>query len=338
MTDIKKLLEQQEHSRLDKKAAFSDESRGRIRPELDREQDVRTAFQRDTDRIVHCKSFRRLMHKTQVFLNPEGDHYRTRMTHTIEVARIARTIARALNLNQDLAEAIAMGHDLGHTPFGHAGEGALSDCIGTPFRHNEQSLRVVDELEKDGQGLNLTYEVRMGILGHTGDRIPETLEGQIVRRSDQIAYVNHDIDDAIRAGVLQNSDIPKSVSDVLGTHHSQRINTLTCDMIQTSMEAGQILLSPQVDMALAELRAFMFEKVYRNPVVKGEEVKAKDMLKRLYDYYYAHPEALPEDFQPQLSFDGMERTVCDYIAGMTDNYAVDKFTELFIPAGWHVRG
>ena len=338
MTDVKKLLEQQEHSRLDKKAAFSDESRGRIRPEPEREQDVRTAFQRDTDRIVHCKSFRRLMHKTQVFLNPEGDHYRTRMTHTIEVARIARTIARALNLNQDLAEAIAMGHDLGHTPFGHAGEGALSDCIGTPFRHNEQSLRVVDELEKDGQGLNLTYEVRMGILGHTGDRIPETLEGQIVRRSDQIAYVNHDIDDAIRAGVLQNSDIPKSVSDVLGTHHSQRINTLTCDMIQTSMEAGQILLSPQVDMALAELRAFMFEKVYRNPVVKGEEVKAKDMLKRLYDYYYAHPEALPEDFQPQLSFDGMERTVCDYIAGMTDNYAVDKFTELFIPAGWHVRG
>ena len=338
MTDVKKLLEQQEHSRLDKKAAFSDESRGRIRPEPEREQDVRTAFQRDTDRIVHCKSFRRLMHKTQVFLNPEGDHYRTRMTHTIEVARIARTIARALNLNQDLAEAIAMGHDLGHTPFGHAGEGALSDCIGTPFRHNEQSLRVVDELEKDGQGLNLTYEVRMGILGHTGDWIPETLEGQIVRRSDQIAYVNHDIDDAIRAGVLQNSDIPKSVSDVLGTHHSQRINTLTCDMIQTSMEAGQILLSPQVDMALAELRAFMFEKVYRNPVVKGEEVKAKDMLKRLYDYYYAHPEALPEDFQPQLSFDGMERTVCDYIAGMTDNYAVDKFTELFIPAGWNVRG
>ena len=338
MTDIKKLLEQQEHSRLDKKAAFSDESRGRIRPEPDRENDVRTAFQRDTDRIVHCKSFRRLMHKTQVFLNPEGDHYRTRMTHTIEVTRIARTAARALNLNQDLAEAIAMGHDLGHTPFGHAGEGALSDCIGMPFRHNEQSLRVVDILEKDGQGLNLTYEVRMGILGHTGPRIPETLEGQIVRRSDQIAYVNHDIDDAIRAGVLYDGDIPRSISNVLGSNHSQRINTLTCDMIQTSMEAGQILLSPQVDVALAELRAFMFEKVYRNPVVKGEEAKAQDMLKRLYDYYYQHPEALPEDFQPQLSFDGMERTVCDYIAGMTDNYAVDKFTQLFIPAGWNIRG
>ena len=338
MTDIKRLLEQQEHSRLDKKAAFSDETQGRIRAEEERQNDVRTAYQRDTDRIVHCKSFRRLMHKTQVFLNPEGDHYRTRMTHTIEVTRIARTVARALNLNQDLAEAVAMGHDLGHTPFGHAGEGALSDCIGTPFRHNEQSLRVVDILEKDGMGLNLTYEVRMGILGHTGNRIPETMEGQIVRRSDQIAYVNHDIDDAIRAGVLSNDDIPKSISNILGTHHSQRINTLTCDMIQTSLEAGQILLSPKVDAALAELRAFMFEKVYRNPVVKGEEAKAQEMLKRLYEFYFNHPEALPEDFQPQLSFDGMERTVCDYIAGMTDNYAVDKYTELFIPMGWHVRG
>ena len=338
MKDLKAFLEQQEHLRLQKKAAFSDESRGRVREEPERENDVRTAFQRDTDRIVHCKSFRRLMHKTQVFLNPEGDHYRTRMTHTIEVSRIARTIARALNLNEDLAEAIAMGHDLGHTPFGHAGEGALSVCMGIPFYHNEQSLRVVDVLEKDGRGLNLTYEVRMGILGHTGSRIPETLEGQIVRRSDQIAYVNHDIDDAIRAGVLTDEDIPKSISNVLGTHHSQRINTLTCDMIHTSREAGEIMLSPQVDEALKELRAYMFDKVYRNPVVKGEEIKAQNMLKRLYDYYYNRPEALPEDFQPQLSFDGMERTVCDYIAGMTDNYAVDKYTELFIPMGWHVRG
>ena len=338
MKDLKAFLEQQEHLRLQKKAAFSDQSRGRIREEPEEETDVRTAFQRDTDRIVHCKSFRRLMHKTQVFLNPEGDHYRTRMTHTIEVARIARTIARALNLNEDLAEAIAMGHDLGHTPFGHAGEGALSECMGMPFCHNEQSLRVVDVLEKDGMGLNLTYEVRMGILGHTGSRIPETLEGQIVRRSDQIAYVNHDIDDAIRAGVLTDEDIPQSISDVLGTRHSERINTLTCDMIHTSREAGEITLSPQVDEALKELRAYMFDKVYRNPVVKGEEIKAQNMLKRLYDYYFNHPEALPEDFQPQLSFDGMERTVCDYIAGMTDNYAVDKYTELFIPMGWHVRG
>ena len=336
--DIRSIIEQQEHVRLDDKAAFSDESRGRLKAELEEEGDVRTAFQRDTDRIVHCKSFRRLMHKTQVFLNPEGDHYRTRMTHTIEVARIARTIARALNLNEDLTEAIAMGHDLGHTPFGHAGEGALTDCIGRPFRHNEQSLRVVDVLEKSGEGLNLTYEVRMGILGHTGPNIPETYEGQIVRRSDQIAYVNHDIDDAIRAGILHDEDIPASICAVLGTGHSQRINTLTCDMIHTSREAGSILLSPAVDAALMELRAFMFEHVYRNPVAKGQETKAQDMLKRLYEYYYKHPEALPEDFQPQLSFDGMERTVCDYIAGMTDNYAVDKFTELFIPMGWHIRG
>ena len=300
---------------------------------------MRTCYQRDVDRIVHCKAFRRLMHKTQVFLQPEGDHYRTRMTHTIEVARIARGIARALNLNQDLTEAIAMGHDLGHTPFGHAGEIALSDAMGQPFRHNEQSLRVVDLLENDGAGLNLTYEVRMGILGHTSNsRMPETLEGQIVRKADQIAYVNHDIDDAVRAGILTNEDIPKSIARILGNTHSERINTLVCDAIETSREAERILLSPQVDKALADLRSFMFERVYRNPVAKGEETKAKDMLRRMYEYYYNHPEAIPEDFQPQLSFDGMERTICDYIAGMTDNYAVDKFTELFIPAGWHIRG
>ena len=334
---IREELELQEHEQLDKRAAFADETRGRMRP--GEENEVRTCYQRDVDRIVHCKAFRRLMHKTQVFLQPEGDHYRTRMTHTIEVARIARCIARALNLNQDLTEAIAMGHDLGHTPFGHAGEVALSDAMGQPFRHNEQSLRVVDILENDGAGLNLTYEVRMGILGHTsGSRVPETMEGKIVRRADQIAYVNHDIDDAIRAGILTNEDIPKSIARILGSTHSERINTLVCDAIATSREAGEIQLSPQVDKALADLRAFMFERVYRNPVAKGEEVKAKDMLRRMYEYYYNHPEAIPEDFQPQLSFDGMERTICDYIAGMTDNYAVDKFTELFIPAGWHIRG
>ena len=335
---LREELELQEHQHLDARAAFSDESRGRLRPSEEDTQDVRTCYQRDTDRIVHCKAFRRLMHKTQVFLQPEGDHYRTRMTHTLEVARIARTIARALKLNEDLAEAAAMGHDLGHTPFGHAGEVALSEAMGQPFRHNEQSLRVVDLLENDGAGLNLTYEVRMGILGHTGERIPETLECQIVRRADQMAYVNHDIDDAIRAGILSDTDIPHSIAKILGGNHSQRINTLVCDAINTSREAGQILLSPQVDKALADLRSFMFEKVYRNPVAKGEETKAKGMLKRLYDYYYHHPEAIPADFQPQLSFDGMERTVCDYIAGMTDKYAVDKYTELFIPMGWHVRG
>ena len=335
---IRQMLEQDEHVRLQKNAAFSDESKGRIRSEEPKDNDVRTAFQRDTDKIIHCKAFRRLMHKTQVFLRPEGDHYRTRMTHTIEVSRIARTIARGLSLNTDLAEAIAMGHDLGHTPFGHAGEIALTEATGQPFRHNEQSLRVVDVLENDGSGLNLTYEVRMGILGHTGDRLPETLEGQIVRRADQMAYVNHDIDDAIRAGILQDGDIPKSISKVLGQSHSQRINTLVCDAIEASRGENKICMTPAVEQALAELRSFMFEHVYRNPVAKGQEAKAREMLKWLYDYYFNHPEAMPEDFQPQLSFDGMERTVCDYIAGMTDKYAVDKYTELFIPAGWNIRG
>ncbi len=335
---LRQELERQEHLQLDPRAAFSDESRGRLRPEELRGEDVRTLYQRDTDKIVHSKAFRRLMHKTQVFLQPEGDHYRTRMTHTIEVSRIARTIAKALGLNEDLAEAIAMGHDLGHTPFGHAGEAALSDVMREPFRHNEQSLRVVDILENGGEGLNLTYEVRMGILGHTGEYIPQTLEGQIVRRADRIAYVNHDIDDAVRAGILDREDIPKSVLKVLGKSHSQRINTLVCDAINTSREANSILLSAPVEKALDDLRSFMFERVYRNPIAKGEETKAKDMLKRMYEYYYKNPDALPEDFQPQLSLDGMERTVADYIAGMTDNYAADKFTELFVPTGWHVRG
>ena len=335
---VREELEHMEHRRLNPLAAFADQSSGRPMPEEPREGDVRTCYQRDTDRIVHSKSFRRLMHKTQVFLRPEGDHYRTRMTHTLEVSRIARTITQALALNEDLAEAISLGHDLGHTPFGHAGEDALSRCLGKPFHHNEQSLRVVDVLEKDGKGLNLTHEVRMGIVGRTGSYIPETLEGQVVRRSDQIAYVNHDIDDAIRAGIPTNEDIPREITDILGHDHSTRINTLVCDAIHTSREAGKTLLSPTVDQALKDLRAFMFERVYRNPVAKGEESKAKDMLQRLFEYYCTHPQALPEDFQPQMSFDGLERTVCDYIAGMTDNYAVDKFTEIFIPMGWQVRG
>ena len=335
---VREELENREHRQLSLLAAFSDRSMGRPIPEFPLENDVRTCYQRDTDRIVHSKAFRRLMHKTQVFLRPEGDHYRTRMTHTIEVARIARTITRALGLNEDLAEAIAMGHDLGHTPFGHAGEAALSDCLGKPFRHNEQSLRVVDVLENDGAGLNLTHEVRLGILGHTGEYIPETLEGQVVRRADQIAYVNHDIDDAIRAGILTNEDIPGGITELLGSSHRERINTLVTDAIVCSREAGAICLSSDIDAALRELRSFMFQHVYRNPVAKSQESKAKDMLKRLYDYYYNHPENLPEDFQPQMSFDGLERTVCDYIAGMTDNYAVDKFTEISIPTGWHVRG
>ena len=335
---IREQIEYQEHRRLNPLAAFSDQSAGRPVPYAPDENDVRTCYQRDSDRIVHCKAFRRLMHKTQVFLRPEGDHYRTRMTHTLEVSRIGRTITRALGLNEDLSEAIALGHDLGHTPFGHAGEGALSDCLGVEFCHNEQSLRVVDILANDGEGLNLTHEVRLGILGHTGPHIPKTLEGQVIRWADRIAYINHDIDDAIRAGVLTNEDIPQSISRVLGINHSQRIDTLVCDIIVTSREAGAICFTPSVENALNDLRSFMFERVYRNPTVKGEERKAKDMLKRLYDHYYNNPDCLPEDFQPQMSFDGLERTVCDYIAGMTDKYAVDKFTEIFTPAGWHIRG
>ena len=336
--NIREELERQEHRFLNPRAAFADQTRGRLRPEEPREVDVRTCYQRDTDRIVHSKAFRRLMHKTQVFLNPEGDHYRTRMTHTLEVSRISGTITRALGLNEDLSEAIAMGHDLGHTPFGHAGESALSECLGKPFRHYEQSLRVVDVLEKDGRGLNLTYEVRMGIVGHSGPQIPETLEGQAVRLADRIAYVNHDIDDAIRAGILKNCDIPREIQNILGDCPRNRINILVCDLIETSREAGEIRMSPVIYDALMDLRSFMFDHVYRNPVAKGEEVKAQAMLKGLFEYYYTHPQALPADFQPQMTFDGLERTVCDYVAGMTDNYAVDKYTEIFIPAGWNVRG
>ena len=335
---VREELERLEHRRLNPLAAFSDRSTGRPRPEPEREEDVRTCYQRDTDRIVHSKAFRRLMHKTQVFLNPEGDHYRTRMTHTLEVTRIAKTVTRALGLNEDLTEAIALGHDLGHTPFGHAGEAALTECWGRPFRHNEQSLRVVDILEKDGQGLNLCNEVREGIVGHTGPVIPKTLEGQIVRRADQIAYVNHDIDDAIRAGILTAEDIPRDIAAILGENQRDRINTLVCDVIFTSREAGSICMTPEIQKALADLRSFMFARVYHNPVAKGEESKAKDMLQMLFRFYVDHPEQLPADFQPQLSFDGLGRTVCDYIAGMTDNYAIEKFNEIFVPSGWNVRG
>ena len=335
---IREQLEQEEHLRLSSHAQFSDASRGRPRAEPETENDVRTCYQRDSDRILHSKSFRRLMHKTQVFLQPEGDHYRTRMTHTLEVARIARTITRALRLNEDLSEAIAFGHDLGHTPFGHAGEVALTEVMGTPFRHNEQSLRVVDILEKDGAGLNLTYEVRMGILGHSrSSRLPETLEGQIVRISDQIAYINHDIDDAMRAGILTDGDIPREIADVLGESHRDRINTLVTNMIFHTLSSGELGMDPEISQAMEALRAFMFEHVYKNPVAKGEESKARRILQELFEYYLKHPDALPEDFQPQITFECMARTVCDYIAGMTDKYAMYKYSELFIPTAWQVR-
>lgn len=332
---IRERLEQEEYSTLSPLAQKSAETKGRLIPA--EENDTRTCYQRDADRIVHSKSFRRLMHKTQVFLSPEGDHYRTRMTHTLEVSRIARTVCRGLRLNEDLAEAAAYGHDLGHTPFGHAGEAALSDVTGRPFRHNEQSLRVVDKLERDGAGLNLTYEVRMGILGHTGDFIPETLEGQIVRLSDRIAYINHDIDDAMRAGILNEADIPREISDVLGHAHSERINTLVTDLIDNTARTGVLAMRPEVSAAMDRLREFMFARVYTNPVAKGEESKAKDIIRRLYEYYSKNPLKLPPDFIPQLDFDGMDRIVCDYIAGMTDKYAVYKYSEIFIPTAWQVR-
>ena len=332
---IRERMEQEEYTRLAPEAAKAAESRGRAAQE--EENEVRTCFQRDSDRILHSKSFRRLMHKTQVFLAPEGDHYRTRMTHTLEVVRIGRTIARALRLNEDLTEAIAFGHDLGHTPFGHAGERALTAVTGIPFCHNEQSLRVVDLLERGGRGLNLTYEVRMGIVGHTGDRIPETLEGQIIRTADRIAYLNHDIDDAMRAGILSEVDIPSAISYELGETHRERINTLVEDMIFATAETGKLGMHEKTAEAMEALRQFLFEAVYRNPVAKGEESKAEDIIKSLYGYYSAHPDKLPEDFRPQLDFDGMDRTVCDYIAGMTDKFAVYKYSELFIPTAWQLR-
>ena len=333
---IRERLEEEERQRLSPLAARAAESRGQLYEEPP--SDTRTCYQRDKDRIIHSKAFRRLMHKTQVFLQPEGDHYRTRMTHTLEVTQIARTIARALRLNEDLTEAAGLGHDLGHTPFGHAGEVALTEVMGKKFRHNEQSLRVVDVLENDGRGLNLTDEVRSGILGHTwGSAEANTLEGRIIRYADRIAYINHDIDDAVRTGILSADDIPRSISDVLGHTHSQRINTLVENIIACSMDSEELQMEPSVAQAMEDLRDFMFARVYKNPVAKGEESKARAILQQLYLYYMDHPEELPPDFQTQLDFEGMPRIVCDYIAGMTDKYAIYKYNEIFIPAGWQIR-
>ena len=333
--DVASMLAREELTRLSPRAAKAVQTRGRLRP--DEPCAVRTCYQQDTDRIVYSKAFRRLKHKTQVFLQPEGDHYRTRMTHTLEVSRIARTIARSLRLNEDLTEAIALGHDLGHTPFGHAGEYALREVLDWPFNHNEQSLRVVDVIEREGRGLNLTHEVRMGILTHTGDKPPETLEAAVVRLSDRIAYINHDIDDAIRAGILQNSDIPRDILEILGQTHSQRINTLVLDVIASTGDGDAIRQTPEIAAAMERLHEFMFERVYRNPVAKGEESKAREIVKQLYGHYLARPEALPEEYQRIRERDGTSRAVCDYIAGMTDKYAIYKFSEIYIPAAWSLR-
>ncbi|MDO4516911.1 MAG: deoxyguanosinetriphosphate triphosphohydrolase [Bacillota bacterium] len=332
---LRESTEELEQQTLSPYAALATATKGRLRPIPPCA--IRTCYQRDIDRIVHSKSFRRLMHKTQVFLQPEGDHYRTRMTHTLEVARIARTIARGLRLNEDLTEAIALGHDLGHTPFGHAGERVLNEILSGGFRHNEQSLRVVDRLENGGDGLNLCYEVRRGILCHTGPDRAETLEGQVVRLSDKIAYINHDIDDAMRGGIIYPLDIPLDISQVLGFDHSGRINTLVGDVIRASQGKDKICQSEACGSAMARLRAFMFEAVYHNPIAKGEESKAQDMIARLFEYYQKDPDKLPPDYQDIRMREGVDRAVCDYIAGMTDKYAVEKYCEAYVPMAWSVK-
>ncbi len=319
-----------EHSLLSPFAAFADESKGRVQYEA--ECPIRTVFQRDRDRIIHSSSFRRLKHKTQVFLSPEGDHYRTRLTHTLEVAQIARTIAVGLRLNEDLTEAIALGHDLGHTPFGHAGERALDSVCKYGFCHYEQSLRVVDVLEKEGKGLNLSFEVRNGIERHTCGDEAATLEGRIVRLADKIAYINHDIDDACRAGVMCEEDIPLDIRDILGHSKSRRINTLVLSAIENSGE--EIRLDADISKAVDRLHEFMFSHVYTNPLCKGEETKAVDLIKWLYEFFTKNSDKLPESYKQILLKDGVDRAACDYIAGMSDRYAVNTFEEMFIPKSW----
>lgn len=312
-------------------ACLSAESKGRqvpIEP-----CPIRTHFQRDRDRLIHSKAFRRLKHKTQVFIIPEGDHYRTRLTHTLEVAQISRTIARGLRLNEDLTEAICMGHDLGHTPFGHAGEEVLNQIHPGGFRHNEQSLRVVDMLE-GGTGLNLTWEVRDGILNHTGKHQPSTLEGRVVRLADRIAYINHDIDDAIRSHILSIHDLPRACVDVLGRTHSERIHTMVEDIIKSSENRADIRQSEEVGAAMSELRAFMFKHVYLDSEAKKEEGKAKEIVAFVYRYFCQHPEQLKEHYTYNIEADPVEEAVKDFVAGMTDRYLINLYRELTLPSPW----
>jgi len=334
--NIRQRLEQREHEILSPFAAFSDESLGR---DVDEEPcDIRPIYQRDRDRIYHCKSFRRLKHKTQVFLSPEGDHYRTRLTHTLEVAQIARTIAKALLLNEDLTEAIALGHDLGHTPFGHAGERALNRICPVGFEHHLQSIRVVEVLEKHGQGLNLSKEVRDGIKNHQTEGTPSTLEGKIVRLCDKIAYINHDIDDAIRARLMCEEDIPREYTDILGHSLGDRLNILIHDIVSNSENHNDIIMTPEIEAAMRHLREFMFKSVYLNKKAKSQEEQAERLLEQLFIYYIEQPSYLPAEYihrMEQLN-EPVYRVVCDYIAGMTDNYAISKFKELMIPSAWSV--
>lgn len=330
---IREDLEKREHRMYRFCACFADQTRGRVRQE--EKCDLRTEFQRDRDRILHSKSFRRMKHKTQVFLSPGGDHYRTRLTHTLEVAQIGRTIARALYLNEDLVEAIALGHDLGHTPFGHVGERALSKYTSKPFCHNEQSIRVVERLEKNGAGLNLTWEVRDGILNHRSACKPATLEGKIVRLSDKIAYVNHDIDDGIRAGILTEEMLPVACTDLLGHSTRDRINTLIHTVVEASRDIEDVILPMEYQQAFQKLREFMFQDLYTNPVAKSEEVKAERMIGMLYEEFLEHEEWLPDEYRMFIEQgESKETVICDYIAGMTDNYAIDTAKKIFIPKSW----
>jgi dGTPase len=332
---IREQLEERETQILSKYAKLSKDSRGREREE--KPCDIRPCFQRDRDRILYSKSFRRLKDKTQVFLSPDGDHYRTRMTHTLEVSQNARTIAKALRLNEDLAEAIALGHDLGHTPFGHAGERALNEVCPFGFRHNEQSLRIVEKLENYGQGMNLTWEVRDGIINHEMNLTPATLEGRVVRLSDKIAYMHHDMDDAIRGGILVESDVPAKLTKVIGHTNGEWLDTFIHDIISNSMDKDNIQMSDEVYEAFHILRKFMFENVYTNKIAKGQEGKVENMIKILYAYYLDHFDKLPGYLKNMLD-EGVEkeRLVCDYVSSMTDRYAVSVFEEVYIPRSWGV--
>jgi len=329
---VREITEKNERLILSHNACFSDEIIGRTVPEIQCE--MRTEFQRDRDRIIHSNSFRRLMYKTQVFLAPTGDHYRTRMTHTLEVSQIARIIARALSLNEDLTEAIALGHDIGHTPFGHAGEFAMRKCFDPEFTHYKQSLRVVEHLENNGEGLNLTWEVRDGIVNHTGSHMASTLEGVIVKFADRIAYINHDIDDACRAGILHVEDIPENLRATLGETHSERIDTMVHSIVRASTDQAKIQMEEDVQCATDRLREFLFENVYRNPVAKSEESKAQEMLMRLFEHFVKHPDGMPLLYRRNCEKEIVERCVCDFISGMTDRYAIEVYSDLYIPKVW----
>lgn len=329
---IRQRQEQEERERLSPYAALSSQSQGREHP-LE-PCDLRTCYQRDRDRIIHCKSFRRLKYKTQVFLSPIGDHYRTRLTHTLEVSQVARTLARSLRLNEDLTEAIALGHDLGHTPFGHIGESTLDRRMPGGFRHNEQSLRVARRLENDGKGLNLCLETLDGIRNHSGQDEPKTLEGWCVRRADRIAYINHDIDDAIRGGILKPFELPRPCLAVLGQTHGERINTMITDIVNHSMYKNEVSMSLEVQQASDELRAFLFTYVYHDQWRKKEEERCDYILTALFEHYMAHPEQLPAEYLEISYMEGPERAVCDFVACMTDRYAIDRFTALFVPSAF----